>query len=87
MSQPICLECSVVMHAAKNGQLVNDADICGFPPTYWRGDRWKCPGCAHEIVTGRGMPFSADKLPSGDCGESLEFYYSVAQRESCKVTA
>ena len=56
MSRPICVECRVEYACDKNAVLINDPAVGGFPATYWYADRWKCPGCKHKIIVGRGKP-------------------------------
>ncbi len=56
--KPICFKCKVEMKPEKNGQLVefvgtNYDGITG-PFQIWSGDRWGCPVCQIQIVTGLG---------------------------------
>ena len=74
MSRPICVECRVEYSCDKNEVLVNDPAVGGFPATYWYADRWKCPGCKHKIIVGRGKPLHQRYvLPDN----SFEFNHSL----------
>lgn len=33
------------------------------PYKLWTSDKWKCPDCGHEILSGFGGPISQDYLP------------------------
>lgn len=52
MPTPICVKCRVEMRCAKNSFIVRDPEAGGFPSTYWASDKWACPVCGCEIVTG-----------------------------------
>ena len=54
MPQPICVECQTQMRCTKNDQLVHDRPEPRFVATYWLGDKFQCPACLREIVTGFG---------------------------------
>lgn len=54
MPSPICVGCQREMGVAKNDCAVNDQAVSGFASTTWLGDRYRCPGCAAEVVTGFG---------------------------------
>ena len=54
MPQPICVECQTQMRCTKNDQLVHDRPVPRFVATYWLGDKFQCPACLREIVTGFG---------------------------------
>jgi len=84
--QPICCNCRIVMRCEKNHFIVRDPEVGGFPSTYWVGDKWKCPVCDHEIVTGfakKSFPAEqaeqegVDQLDFEAGKEALEFRYNV----------
>ena len=54
MSRPICVKCRVEYSCDKNEVLISDPAVEGFSATYWYADRWKCPGCDHQVIVGRG---------------------------------
>lgn len=83
MSRPICVECRVEYSCEKNEFLVSDPPSGGFEATYWFGDKWKCPGCSHQVVTGRGKGFLA--CPSS-VGCSFEFNHSLPTEKKENVT-
>ena len=58
--RPICVECRVEYSCEKNEVLVNDPAVGQFSATYWYGDRWKCPGCNHQVITGRGKAINLE---------------------------
>lgn len=58
MPKPICVSCRVEMVVERNGETVRDRASEGFPSTYWSGDRFSCPSCGAEIVTGFGNKIS-----------------------------
>jgi len=43
------------------------------PYQIWHGDKWKCPGCAAEMVTGFGKGPIAQSY-QGDFQDELSFY-------------
>ena len=86
MQQPICCKCRIVMRCEKNHFIVRDLEAEGFPSTYWVADKWKCPVCGHEIVTGfahKSVPDDMvveqgmDQLDFEAGKEALEFRYNV----------
>ena len=51
--KPVCVKCGLEMKPETNG--VGVLDIADFGPyKIWDADKWKCPGCKYEIVTGFG---------------------------------
>ena len=68
---PICVKCCVAMRAKKNDFLVRD---CKPNATVWRGDKYSCPECGHEIVTGFGQGYVPGD-ESSDVQEAMEFAY------------
>jgi hypothetical protein len=77
MPKPVCVPCERFYRPEKNGFTLlegkpkfNGAEQ-GKAHTddwedykLWNGDKWKCPGCGHEIVIGfAGQPVSEDYLP------------------------
>jgi len=74
MKPSICVPCKQEMQCEQNDFTVNDPVSGGFPATYWTGDKYKCPNCGHEIVTGiisRGLP--AEQVKPEGVADSLEF--------------
>ncbi len=80
MPAPICLTCRVVMRCVENECLVNDPRYGHFPRTFYFGDRFRCPGCRHEIVTGFGtaMEDHDSKLSDEQKKTSRYFVHNVA---------
>lgn len=54
MPNPICADCMKEMRCAKNEVTVRDADVDGFPATYWNGDRYECRECGAGVIVGFG---------------------------------
>jgi|GEM_PF-4696589 len=79
MSIPICVACRIEYSCDKNDVLVNDPEVEGFPATYWYADRWKCPGCNHQVIVGRGKSLSPTV---GVADNSFEFYHNLLFRPS-----
>jgi hypothetical protein len=78
MIAPVCVKCGREMRCEKNGQLVNDPAVDGFPATYWAGDKFRCPECGCEIVTGfsKNGHSAEDMTAMGrNVAESVEFRY------------
>jgi hypothetical protein len=72
------------MRCAKNAFIVRDPEASGFPSTYWAADKWACPVCGAEIVTGFSSKGHAEDIAQElgwtdhdfDAGtEALEFHY------------
>jgi hypothetical protein len=80
MMKPICVPCERFYRPAKNGisfleGMPNGTDT---PPRsgkghadewddykLWMGDKWRCPGCDHEIVVGFGRePLAVQHEPT-----------------------
>lgn len=77
--RPICVPCRVEMRCEKNGVLVNDPQVGYLDATYWHGDKYKCPACGHEIVTGFGAPVPGPLTVHAAVpeDESIQFEYQV----------
>ena len=72
--RPICAKCKKEMPCVENEVMVKDKAIDGFPSTYWYGDRYECPGCGAQIITGFGNGMSAEKAGKTESAKSaLEF--------------
>lgn len=64
---PICLGCRLQLVVEKNGFIVRDPQVGGFPSTYYSGDLMRCPGCGHAIVGGFGAQgYTRDDRPRPD---------------------
>ena len=54
--EPVCVPCKQRMRCEKNSEFV--VIMTGDEPTeayqIWTGDRWKCPACDQETITGWG---------------------------------
>jgi len=56
--------------------MVRDRGSEQFPSTYWYGDKYQCPVCGFEVVTGFGEAISGgSEVENGE--EVLEFVYNV----------
>ena len=56
MYKPVCVKCGLTMHVEQNGVVAletttREKDI---PYRIWRADKWKCPGCDMEVLSGFG---------------------------------
>jgi len=58
--RPVCVKCRVEMHPEENGAGCLDLTESGQPYQIYDSDRYKCPVCGIEILTGFGqLPVSA----------------------------
>jgi hypothetical protein len=73
---PICVSCRVRYRCEKNSVVVNDPAADGFPATYWMADRFECPGCQHQIISGFSQQGTTDPPPEMRF-RSLEFRYDI----------
>ena len=74
MLVPICVPCQRAMRCEQNDVTVNDPVSGAFPATYWVGDKYKCPGCGHQIVTGfSSHGLAAEQMQPKRVADSLEF--------------
>lgn len=49
--RPVCVKCHFEMIPEENG--VGLLDMASFGPyKIWEADKYKCPGCGHEVVVG-----------------------------------
>jgi hypothetical protein len=76
------------MRCSKNELLVKDPEAGQFPSTYWSGDKWLCPKCGHEVITGFGkeMILKADGVPGTKAqpsqpDDAFEFSWNVTDIE------
>ena len=79
MIAPICVPCKRQYRCVKNGFPVKDPAVGNCPSTYWRADKWKCPNCRHEVVSGFSGEISENAMRTIDPDEmkvALEFQYS-----------
>lgn len=53
--RPICVPCSRLMSAEKNGVYFTTLLPDGRRYHLWSGDKWKCGGCGHEVIVGVGQ--------------------------------
>lgn len=49
----VCVPCGVSYRPERNGQDALEI-VAGQPYRLWESDKWKCPSCGHEILTGFG---------------------------------
>lgn len=80
MPRPICVKCKLAMQCTKNDFPVRDPVVGDLPSTYWLGDKFSCPECGVEIVTGFGEGLMNIKLLGEPIAEmmkqgALEFRY------------
>lgn len=67
MPRPVCVPCARFYRTEKNGFRLTESmpAVDGAKPgknfahqwkpyKLWCADKWKCPGCGHEMVTGFG---------------------------------
>lgn len=68
MPRLVCASCEIPYRCHVGG--VNVIETAGreqCPYRLWKADLYRCPGCAHEIVTAFGMgPFMEDHEPGFD---------------------
>ncbi len=53
-SNYVCLPCGRFMRIEKNGVTVEEQTEDGEPYKLWDGDKYRCPECGYEIVSGFG---------------------------------
>ncbi len=52
--KPVCVSCQREMRPEQNG--VGCLDMADFGPyKLWDSDKWKCPSCGYEILSGFGQ--------------------------------
>ena len=51
--RPVCSKCMARMHCIKNGETIVYSMVA-----YQDGDRFQCPTCGNEIITGFGEPYT-----------------------------
>ena len=54
LSNYVCEPCGVFMRIETNSVTVEELMDDGAPYKLWDGDRYKCPSCGHQIVSGFG---------------------------------
>jgi len=56
MSKPICVKCGRSMKPEKNGVIAEEMQDPGMQQGYkkWSFDKWKCPICGYEVLSGCG---------------------------------
>ena len=75
MNMPICKTCAVIMKCSKNDFVVRDIETPSFPSSYWRGDVYRCPKCANEVIIGFGQPMTSVQAKHGGIKAELTFTY------------
>ena len=61
---PVCVPCRRRMTCAENQVVVYHEAPASWPQvTHYAGDRYRCGGCGHEVVTGFGAGKSAERQP------------------------
>lgn len=63
--RPICVPCNRMMSAEKNGVCFTTLLPDGKRYQLWSGDKWKCPTCGHEIISGVGHSPIAEHFEKG----------------------
>ena len=63
--RPVCVKCEVELYPEKNDIRVLDTMPGGSPYKIWCADKWKCPICGIEIVTGFGLGPIAEHYEPG----------------------
>lgn len=53
-SNYVCAPCGVFMRIERNGVTVEEQTEDGEPYKLWDADKYRCPQCGHEIVSGFG---------------------------------
>jgi F0F1-type ATP synthase beta subunit len=53
-SNLVCVPCGTFMRVAKNGVTVEEQMEDGSPYKLWDADKYKCPACGHEVMSGFG---------------------------------
>lgn len=55
MSKTICIECEVEYQQIKSGNpIIEMFSNPQKPYKIWSADRWECPKCNHQIISGFG---------------------------------
>ncbi len=49
MLRTICVPCQVEYRCEKN-EVAVEQTASGEPYKLWSTDKWKCPGCGHEVI-------------------------------------
>ena len=54
MRKPVCVPCGLAMYPEQNGVVVLETKDKAKAQPYrlWRSDKWKCPGCGYEVLSG-----------------------------------
>ena len=53
-SSYVCVACNRFMRIEKNGVTVEELMDDGSPYKLWDADKYKCPSCGHEVISGFG---------------------------------
>ena len=64
MPRIVCVDCSMYYRPEENGVLYEET-ANGMPYKLWHADKWKCPGCGHEIIAGEGHGPIAEHFQEG----------------------
>ena len=56
MRKPVCVPCGLAMKPEDNGVRAVETKDKEKQEEYriWSADKWKCPGCGHEVLSGYG---------------------------------
>ena len=53
-SNYVCVPCGVFMKCEQNGVTVEELMEDGSPYKLWDADKYRCPSCGYEVVSGFG---------------------------------
>lgn len=74
---PICVPCKQEMRCDDIGATVNEPSTSTVPAKFWYADKYVCPTCGHELITGFGqVGLSAEELTSEERESSIEFKHA-----------
>jgi hypothetical protein len=62
----VCDENEVYVHDPPSGQ---------SPATFWSGDRYRCPKCGHQVITGFSKKLPMSHLDQLRVEQALQFTY------------
>lgn len=72
----ICVPCQREYRCEKNGVTVEETMNGGEPYRLWQTDKWKCPGCSHEIIAATPPNQRALAEHFEDCYDAMRIRYA-----------